>query len=1411
MNRSLFTRIVRDLSANCPYFQEGRDAVRKAGISALVKCTSAIRQLAYAAVPDSLDEYLQIGEKSSRDCLMHFCNGVIELYGEDSYLIVKHRLYKMTWAQCPQAYRAQFSRGDSGSEPFILLEAVASQDLWIWHAFFGVAGSNNDVNVLRQSPVLNDLKVGKAPRVLFVMGINNRFSYNSKEDQAQKISKSVFVTNFPDHFTARDLWNVCMAYGNVIDVFIPFKKSKAGKRFAFVRFIRVVNLDRLIENLCTIWIGRLCLHANTVKYQREPRSNFSQPKKLYEGSDKNTFLVVLKTGTVNPSLSTTSSPAIVLDDACLIERDFTCSLMGKIKDINAIANLYSILSNEGLPIKALTRNSFVKIVSKWGELTDVEDTENSSLSFKRLCVKAKSNVIIDGMIKIIVKGQVHWIRVKEIEAWSPKFIEEENSDSEEEESEGEEEEHFSETKVNDLNHDKDNDLDHVSESSCMRDFNQVYDKVSNVSEQPKQSDDPFRFYKILKRNKETTEAESEGPKFPHGFTLEVVEENVVNNELEKNSQPKSDMPVNNEGVTTDKSESNCVPKFRAGGSILEVMDEVIKMNFLSLNIQGLGHKAKKGWIQELNNKYRINFVAIQETKMERIDLFSIKALWGNLSFDYAFSPSVGSSGGIVSQDMSERRMLWDYFRHLIDTWDGECVLLGYFNEKKFQALKSSIKQWSYEEKQHSNATKLATQNCLSDLDKIIDQGRGNVDLVNERYKLSKELQDLNSSSSLDMDQKAKIRWSIEGDENSKYLHGIINKKRSQLTIRGVLAQGEWIDDPSNVKHEFFSHFASRFSAPSSHRIILDHQFPIRLSMDQNDDLERTITYEEIKRAIWDCGINKSPGPDGFTFEFFRRYWNVIDIDVVAAVLQFFSSSKFPRGCNASFITLIPKMQDAKVVKDFRPISLIDSPFILNELISWCKHKKIKAMIFRVDFEKAFDLVRWDYLDDVLNKFGFGVKWRGWIQGCLNSAMGSILVNDIDVNESLTLSHLFYADDDVFVGKWDNSNLSSIVNVLKCFFLASGLKINLHKSKLMGIGIVQDVVNMAANQIGCLTLSAPFTYLGVKVGGIMSRITSWDEVHAKVSSRLSKWKLKTLSIGGRFTLIKSFLSPLPLYQMSIYKVPMGVLHKLELIRRNFFNGTEKLDRGLSLISWKKILASKKMEGSKCLVTLLLIGHFSLNGFGVSFPLFLLYGRDFNALSRKGFDLLSHMKKKVGNGDNTSLWNDVWIAEVPLKLLYPRLYALVLDRHSSVAIWMLESSGDYSVKLTRSFIDDLLLPTVGVPTRWVNIVPIKINIFAWRVCLDKLPTRLHLSLCGIDIPSIICPNCSIAVESTSHLLFSCHLARQIMLKVARWWDLEVHDFHLYGDWLIWFNNLRLPKRLKEVLEGVFYVMWWTIWKF
>ncbi|GKB29191.1 RNA-directed DNA polymerase, eukaryota, nucleotide-binding alpha-beta plait domain protein [Tanacetum coccineum] len=74
------------------------------------------------------------------------------------------------------------------------------------------------------------------------MGSRFQNSLQSNFDQTAKISKSVFISNFPDDCSSRDLWKVCSGYGTVVDVLIPNKRSKAGKRFAFVRFIKVLKL-----------------------------------------------------------------------------------------------------------------------------------------------------------------------------------------------------------------------------------------------------------------------------------------------------------------------------------------------------------------------------------------------------------------------------------------------------------------------------------------------------------------------------------------------------------------------------------------------------------------------------------------------------------------------------------------------------------------------------------------------------------------------------------------------------------------------------------------------------------------------------------------------------------------------------------------------------------------------------------------------------------------------------------------------------------------------------------------------------------------------------------------------------------------------------------------------------------------
>ncbi|GJY70730.1 nucleotide-binding alpha-beta plait domain-containing protein [Tanacetum coccineum] len=106
------------------------------------------------------------------------------------------------------------------------------------------------------------------------------YKKSSKQDDVARISTSIYVTNFPISFTAKDLYHTCKQDGHVVDSFIPVKKAKDGKRFAFVKFINVFNVERLVNNLCTIWIGRLKLHANVARFSRESKkdSNLSEQR-----------------------------------------------------------------------------------------------------------------------------------------------------------------------------------------------------------------------------------------------------------------------------------------------------------------------------------------------------------------------------------------------------------------------------------------------------------------------------------------------------------------------------------------------------------------------------------------------------------------------------------------------------------------------------------------------------------------------------------------------------------------------------------------------------------------------------------------------------------------------------------------------------------------------------------------------------------------------------------------------------------------------------------------------------------------------------------------------------------------------------------------------------------------------------
>ncbi|GJW10407.1 RNA-directed DNA polymerase, eukaryota, reverse transcriptase zinc-binding domain protein [Tanacetum coccineum] len=384
-------------------------------------------------------------------------------------------------------------------------------------------------------------------------------------------------------------------------------------------------------------------------------------------------------------------------------------------------------------------------------------------------------------------------------------------------------------------------------------------------------------------------------------------------------------------------------------------------------------------------------------------------------------------------------------------------------------------------------------------------------------------------------------------------------------------------------------------------------------------------------------------------------------------------------------------------------------------------------------------LRWDFLDDVLGKFEFGEKWRKWIQCCLHSSKGSIIINGsptdefqfgrglkqgdplspflfllimeslhisfqrvvdagmfhgIDVGGLVNLSHMFYADDAIFIGEWSESNITSLIHVLDCFHKVSGLKINMCKSKIMGIEVDNGKVSRAATKFGCLVLKAPFLYLGSYVGGDMNKIQSWKDIIDRIRRRLSRWKMKMLSIGGRLMLIKSVLGSMPIFHMSMFKVPAGVIQILESLRSKFFNGHESSGKKASWVQWKKALAPKDNGG---------LGIFSLYALnrGLIFKwvwrflaheptlwsrvIKAIHGangkideisgigsnscwiniiKEVRRLEEKGINLLLFMKKKLGNGLSTLFWDDVWCDGGKLKNRFPRAYALENSKQITV---------------------------------------------------------------------------------------------------------------------------------------------------
>lgn len=390
--------------------------------------------------------------------------------------------------------------------------------------------------------------------------------------------------------------------------------------------------------------------------------------------------------------------------------------------------------------------------------------------------------------------------------------------------------------------------------------------------------------------------------------------------------------------------------------------------------------------------------------------------------------------------------------------------------------------------------------------------------------MKKELEEVLYQEELIWFQKSRENWIVSGDRNTKFYHAATVVKRTQKRVAGLRnIDDDLITDKGTMKKMMTDYFKDLFSKDNSCDIsvAIRGRFP-DLSAKSKNEISRPVLDDEIKCAIFDMAPLKAPGPDGLHAMFYQRMWPVVGNSIVKMVKDFFATGILPDNLNDTLITLIPKVDNPDRVNQFRPISLCNVCYkIITKTLTNRFKKAMKelvgphqssfvpgrhitdniityqevlnnmrnsrggkgTMVIKIDLEKAYDRLSWDFIRNTLEEAGFGSEWTRIIMACIESSRLSIKwegeISDyfrpgrgIRQGDSIspflfvlcmerlshmieeavqegawkgikmsrrgpTVSHLFFADDMVLFSEADEGQVEVVKNVLDRFSRCSG--------------------------------------------------------------------------------------------------------------------------------------------------------------------------------------------------------------------------------------------------------------------------------------------------------------------------------------------------------------------------------------
>eukprot|EP00253_Pinus_taeda_P006641 PITA_06641 len=333
----------------------------------------------------------------------------------------------------------------------------------------------------------------------------------------------------------------------------------------------------------------------------------------------------------------------------------------------------------------------------------------------------------------------------------------------------------------------------------------------------------------------------------------------------------------------------------------------------------------------------------------------------------------------------------------------------------------------------SPARKTLEQNMCDLQQTIITEGRTD-DLADKEHSLSMELEARRLQEEILWRQKSRIRWLKEGEKNTKFFHQSTIQRRMHNNIAFINnSQGNRLEKHEDIEKEFKDYFQEALKEqPGSREVAIKsvtQHVPKIITDDQNQNLLKQVTMQDVEEAMAQLKDGKAPGPDGFTSNFFHEFWDLISAEVWDLVEESRSMHWVLPSLNSTFIALVPKSEEANTPDKFRPIALcnviykliskvvanrlkpllpllilteqtgyvegrqiMDGIILSNEVIHSLKILKKPGMIMKLDLSKAFDKLSWEYIQQMLLAFGFSATWTRWIMNLITSPYFSVLLN-----------------------------------------------------------------------------------------------------------------------------------------------------------------------------------------------------------------------------------------------------------------------------------------------------------------------------------------------------------------------------------------------------------------------------------